>query len=665
MKIKINSLQIHNFKCFRFYSVDFLTHVTTISGDNGTGKTTVADAISWCLFGKDTQNRSQFDIKCHDENGQQVYPKEPVIVTLELECDGQKHSVERRLKEKWQTLRGETTEVFKGNYTEYSVNGNLLSQAEYQAFISKLINETVFRAITNPTYFLSQKWQDQRAFLSRLVGHISDKEVVGTDPKFEKLITILEHEDITSYLKHIGFKINEIKKKLDDIPVRLEELDKAMPETERPKEEIYNDISYKTGELNDIQGKINSIKQGNTASVVKNELNKKLDFANKRKREMEQSATNREKECREQAKLYIEERDADILRENNLIHNLNASIDSDKMKIEKALESIKYYETVKTEIKKEWNEKVNIKINPKISENDKYCPLCGQEMPEEKLIERINQIKEEAERKRIETREMLLIRIKEVNNQIKIAAHAATEAETNIEDKNKKLTEEKERLETIKNTPDPVVKTYEEFLAENPNYQKVLDEIKELEDRLDNAPVNEDNFNKLRELQESHDKLKSEIASLQSELAMYDQKDRVQKLIDDANNDQKNLAEQLASLQRDEDLAKEFSDKADSMLEEKVNKYFQIVKWKMFRQMINGNKESYCECYVDGTAYHDTLNSASKLNAGLDIIRTLCKIYDSYAPIIIDNAESTNEILDTESQQIRLYVTQDKKLTVN
>ena len=665
MEIKINSLQIHNFKCFRFYSVDFLTHVTTISGDNGTGKTTVADAISWCLFGKDTQNRSQFDIKCHDENGQQVYPKEPVIVTLELECNGQKHSVERRLKERWQTLRGETTEVFKGNYTEYSVNGNLLSQAEYQAFISKLINETVFRAITNPTYFLSQKWQDQRAFLSRLVGHISDKEVAGTDPKFEKLITILEHEDITSHLKHIGFKINEIKKKLDDIPVRLEELGKAMPEINVSKEELEEQMNKTSSLMLDTQTKINSIKSGNASSVYKNEINKKLDFANKRKREMEQSATNREKECREQARLYIEERDASILKENNLIHNLNASIDSDKMKIEKAQESIKYYETVKTEIKKEWNEKVNIKINPKISDNDKFCPLCGQEMPEEKLIERINQIKEEAERKRIETREMLLIRIGEVNNQIKIAAHTATEAEANIEDKNKKLTEEKERLETIKNTPDPVVKTFEEFLAENPNYQKVLDEIKELENKLENAPVPEDNSEKLRELQEIYDKNKSEMAALESEMAKFGQYDRIQNLIEAANNDQKNLAEQLASLQRDEDLAKEFSDKADTMLEEKVNKHFQIVKWKMFRQMINGNKESYCECYVNGAAYHDTLNSAAKLNAGLDIIRTLCKIYNAYAPIVIDNAESTNDILDTESQQIRLYVSKDSKLTIN
>jgi hypothetical protein len=55
-------------------------------------------------------------------------------------------------------------------------------------------------------------------------------------------------------------------------------------------------------------------------------------------------------------------------------------------------------------------------------------------------------------------------------------------------------------------------------------------------------------------------------------------------------------------------------------------------------------------------AYHDGLNQAARLNAGLDIINTLCKHYDVYAPIVVDNSESNLNILDTDSQQIRLEV---------
>ena len=84
----------------------------------------------------------------------------------------------------------------------------------------------------------------------------------------------------------------------------------------------------------------------------------------------------------------------------------------------------------------------------------------------------------------------------------------------------------------------------------------------------------------------------------------------------------------------------------------------------MFRQNINGNKEPYCECYVNNTAYHDGLNSAMKINAGLDIINTLCKIYNCNAPITIDNSESVNDIIPTQSQQIRLYVSKDTSLII-
>jgi len=79
----------------------------------------------------------------------------------------------------------------------------------------------------------------------------------------------------------------------------------------------------------------------------------------------------------------------------------------------------------------------------------------------------------------------------------------------------------------------------------------------------------------------------------------------------------------------------------------------------MFKTTNNGGDpfdEPWCECFVDGVAYHDGLNQAARLNAGLDIIRTLCKFYNVTAPIVIDNSESNLAILETESQQIRLHV---------
>lgn len=663
MRITIKTLSLQNFKCFKDYTIVFNPQVTNVAGDNGTGKTTIADAISWCLFGKDTQNRSQFDIKYHDSYGNTI-PKTSVMVALTIDCDGVEHTIIRKLKEKWQTKRGDTTEEFKGNYTEYFVNGNMMSQGEFSAFISKLINENVFRAITNPTYFLAQKWQDQRAFLSQMVGHIGNEEIAGSDDRFTELLSILEQEDITLHLKHIGYKINEIKKKLEEIPIRLGELNKAMPQLVHTENEVTGLIANLSSKMSETESKINAIKQGNASSVIKDELNKKLDFANRRKREMERSANNQETLERESFRKAKEELDARRAKLDSLIFNLKKQIDTDNAVIDQSQKSIEYDEKLKQELKKEWNEKVNIKINPKITDNDKICPICGQELPEEKLTERINQIKEKAERKRLETKDYLLLNIRVANNKIDLANKTIIEARADIAAKEKQIAEKEEELTSLDKVIVRQPKTYEELLAENPNYQKVLDEINKLEGKLETSDISEDDCEKINELTQQYEAYQEELNKTHAELAKFEQSKKVQKLIDDANNDQKTLAEQLASLQRDEDLAKEFSDKADNLLEEKVNKHFQIVRWKMFRQMINGNKESYCECYVDGTAYHDTLNSAAKLNAGLDIIRTLCKLYQANAPIVIDNAESTNDILDTDSQQIRLYVSNDISLTI-
>jgi hypothetical protein len=79
----------------------------------------------------------------------------------------------------------------------------------------------------------------------------------------------------------------------------------------------------------------------------------------------------------------------------------------------------------------------------------------------------------------------------------------------------------------------------------------------------------------------------------------------------------------------------------------------------MFRTVNNGGDpfdEPYCECYVNGVAYHDGLNQAARLNAGLDIINALSAHYNVSAPIVLDNSESTINIISTIGQQIRLQV---------
>lgn len=652
MKVIFKSIDIQNFKGFKSFTTGFDPLSTSFYGKNGSGKTSIADAISWCLFGKDTQNRSQFDIKHHDGS-----KKTEVSVTLEINADGTDHTIKRMLKEKWQTKRGETTEEFKGNYTEYYVNGNLMSQGEFSAFIRNLIDENIFRAVSNPYYFTSLPWKEQRAFLSQMVGNITNEEIAENDAKFAELLKALAQEDITAYLKHKAFKIGEIKKKIDEIPVRLSELKKALPqldENDFTTDWVKTSEDLKTDVIK-LSEEIASLKSGNTSSATK-EIDRKIAFAQKRKREMETSADNKVRELKSEYHKFCDELESQRKKLQDSIYRTQGIITTKQTTISLSQAEITNLNNEMDCLRKRWNEEVNIKITlPPLEEDDMLCPTCGQPLPDDKITEARNILYEKLERKRLETRQKLTGDFGLIRDKIKKAEDLVKTAQDEKQEYEKLLKEDNEKLASMSNKEYPKVMTFEEVLAENQNYKPVLDEITSLEQKLESeTPVIDQKL--IDEKETELLAIKEDISRASGKAAAVESYNRVQKLIDAANQDHKALAEQLAALQREEDIAREFSEKADIILEEKVNKHFEVVWWKMFRQMINGNKESYCECYVENIAYHDGLNTAMKLNAGLDICNTLCKIYDFYAPIIIDNAESNLDILKTESQQIRFYV---------
>jgi exonuclease SbcC len=67
MEIFLQSLSLLNFKGIRDLAITF-DHITNIKGENATGKTSIFDAFTWLLFGKDSTDRKDFEIKTLDNN---------------------------------------------------------------------------------------------------------------------------------------------------------------------------------------------------------------------------------------------------------------------------------------------------------------------------------------------------------------------------------------------------------------------------------------------------------------------------------------------------------------------------------------------------------------------------------------------------------------------
>mgnify|MGYP003293915821 CR=1 FL=1 len=60
--IRIKRLTLENFKSHKNLTLDFMGGNASVYGDNATGKTSIYDALTWLLFGKDSQGNGEKNI---------------------------------------------------------------------------------------------------------------------------------------------------------------------------------------------------------------------------------------------------------------------------------------------------------------------------------------------------------------------------------------------------------------------------------------------------------------------------------------------------------------------------------------------------------------------------------------------------------------------------
>lgn len=90
--------------------------------------------------------------------------------------------------------------------------------------------------------------------------------------------------------------------------------------------------------------------------------------------------------------------------------------------------------------------------------------------------------------------------------------------------------------------------------------------------------------------------------------------------------------------------------------EEAINGLFSKVKFKLSEMQINGEEVPACEMVYCEVPRDDGLNKAAKLTADLDIIKSLQKAYQIEMPVLIDEAESYNEVPEMDNQIVQFKV---------
>ncbi len=643
--IVIRKLTLLNFKGIRNLEIDF-SHNTNISGRNGCGKTTIFDAFTWLLFGKDSKDRKDFNIKTLDENNKAI-ERIPHEVTAVISVDGETIVLKKTYNEVWAKRRGASIETFNGHSVECFYNDVPCSVTEYSRKVADICDEQVFKLVTNPLFFCSQKKDFQRSMLFHLAGDISNEDIVALYPEFAELVNMLSGKTLEELKKEISAKKRKIKDGIDAIPARIDERKRDMPE-ERDWKRLEDENDILLGKIENIDEQITD------RSKIYNEATKKRQEIARELSVVQAKITNRECELKNEilSEFYKKRHDrANLLTR---AENLQTERRFKRLSLQTAEKELHDLTEQRESLLNEWRA-----IKEEALEFDAelfICPTCKRELSESDIEEKKEQLQSNFNAEKAKKLE-----INKYNGlSVKTALEAKQALIKSINDEIFRIEDEYAR---ITNSP-----LYTESLIEPEtdsaiNSDQELSALRTTEKELLNELQSEVEIPDTGELTLERGKLSQMI--MQNNILLND-KERIRankKRISELESEYRESQCALAELEGIEYNIQQFSKAKIEQVEARINGLFTLVKFKMFEYQLNGGEVETCEAMVNGVPYCD-LNSATRINAGLDIINAISKKQGITAPIFVDNRESVITLLPTYAQVINLSVS-DNELTIS
>lgn len=649
--MKLMVLKLRNFKGIKSFELDANGSNVSIYGDNATGKTTVFDACNWLLFDKDSQNKKDFQIKTLDASGNAIHHLEHEVEGV-FDIGIRPVTLKKMLAEKWTKKRGAATEEFTGHETKYWIDGVPKPKKEYDAFITSILDENIFKLLTNPSYFNEQlHWQDRRKILLEICGDITDEEVIASDKKLAELPKILQGRTLDDHRKVIQSRQAAINRELKEIPARINEVQRGLPDISNifNREVIETEIASLKKQQQAKQQEIVRVENGGEVaekqkalSVIEGRL---IDIQNKHR------AANQDKSFAKRLELqdlkskmaiitsHIADKEAAISRNDDLITAKLADCET---------------------LRNRWHEVYERKFEYSA---DTVCPTCGQDLPEsqveaarEKALSTFNLSKS----KMLEDISADGKKAKKDSEDLK-AKNAALQSEIDS------LVNEKASIErsisALQAEIDNMATTPAQSIDSYPGYQAAINEKESILKQI--AAISTEKQGVIRQLQSEVDIIAQDIASRERSIAQLDAHARSLKRIDELKAQEEMLSAEFEKLTSELYLTEQFIRAKVNMLESRINSKFKYARFKLFNQQVNGGIEEVCETTFKGVPYSSGLNNAARINVGLDIINTLSEHYGFLAPIFVDNREAVTQLIETKAQVISLIVSAaDKTLRI-
>lgn len=649
--MKLLQLKLENFKGVRECSLDADGKNVAVYGSNGTGKSTLFDAFTWCLFGKNSKDEKDFGIKTRDAQGQEI-PQMEHAVEMTVENKGRTMVLRREYKERWRKARGTDQAVYDGNTTDYYFGpvGEVLTKVQgrrFQEIVSSMIPEQLFKLLTDPLFFNEKlSWKERRSILTKVCGEVSDSDVAAADPTLAEVTAMAAGRSIDETRQALRQTTKKTADARAECEPRADECRKAMKQLTAEDHEKAASVDHLEKVLADLQEQKAAILADGAQAKLQSQ---KLSVENKiRELEAKRQEAYRTEANEIQDRLDAEQRTGTMLarKADDLMY---------KASMVKA--EINHTEGQLQNLRQSWDDEYGMQFEGWAITT--ICPTCGQTMPEEKIQEARAWMEREEAAYNAQKSEKL----KRINE----AGKKLTEQKQKLTEELKGLTDQAAALDPQLEDSRKMVKAIQAKLTalEMPpavNTEVALrNSLEKIEEQLAAGQPSHEAESLDKEIWKANEQLKEA-----QQIRNYEEvNQQIQARIGELLHQGQELAQKQTDLERKLYLCDRFLRKKAEMVNALAAKKFKYVRFVMFKPNIsNDGIEECCEASFQGVPYKD-LNTGFRVNAGLDVINTLIDVYGEDAPIFFDNAESVTKLIPTKAQMIRLVVSEkDKTLRV-
>lgn len=646
MVITLSKLVLINFKGARNVIVDFSDR-TCLFGRNETGKTTLFDGWYYLLFDKDSSGAKEFGIKTTDPDGNVLHGLDHSVEGT-LFVDGKRVVLKKVYAENWVKKRGSADQEFTGHSTTYYIDEVPVKQKEYRDYIDSLVQEDLFRLLTDPMYFnVHMSWQQRRALLLEVCGDVTDADVIASDGALAELPSILGDHSLDDYRKILAAKRTKINKDLTAIPVRIDEAERSKPDVDGLNEATVSaqvealrvDVATKESELARLQSGGEIAEQENRLRVVEGEL---LHIKNNSQSELMEQISQQRK--------FVSETEQSVA-------TLFSEIGGKGFEIEQNTRSINLLRSKVDELRQTWVHENDIQFGD--AHVDDACPACGRSLPSEKVQAAVDKAVADFNLRKSRTLESLQneavaaknrIDELEIRNQTLQSEVEALEAR--VKSEQRAATDAKATLDKLQaQVTDPTQSL--EYRAKALERQAVADKL---------AKLRESMLGEVEHATSELNSLRNELRNAETQLAHFTHIKTLDARIAELKADERKLAAEYEETERELYLSESFIRAKVALLDARINSKFEITRFRLHQEQVNGGLSECCVALHKGVAYDAGLNTGGRILVGLDIIRTLQRHYGIYAPVWVDNDESLTSDVEMDCQLIELIASRPDKV---